>query len=78
MLATQTFTIKMEIHAANVLKQSNLYWATNICHGFKLEEMDTEMEQQPESQSINTQATTSTAHLPGMSDLNCNSSAVTN
>ncbi|WOG81889.1 hypothetical protein DCAR_0101045 [Daucus carota subsp. sativus] len=78
MLATQTFTIKMEIHAANVLKQSNLYWATNICHGFKLEEMDTEMEQQPQSQSINTQATTSTAHLPGMSDLNCNSSAVTN
>ncbi|WOH09908.1 hypothetical protein DCAR_0729368 [Daucus carota subsp. sativus] len=75
LMAPKPYTIKMEIHETNITSKNSLYWATNICHGFKLEETEV-----PVQQTVTTndeQATSSTINVQGLSGLNCNSSAIT-
>ncbi|WOH08067.1 hypothetical protein DCAR_0727504 [Daucus carota subsp. sativus] len=64
-MTTKPYTIRIEINESNVFNKTGFYWATNVCHGFKLEESETE-----EQQSIQTQGTSSTTQLPGISVLN--------
>uniref|UniRef100_A0A161XYQ7 Replication factor A C-terminal domain-containing protein n=1 Tax=Daucus carota subsp. sativus TaxID=79200 RepID=A0A161XYQ7_DAUCS len=72
-LAGRPFTFKLEIATANIGNHSALYWATNVCNGFKLEATRPELQQ---TTTQDTQATTSTHQQP--SDLNQESSTITN
>ncbi|KAL1816722.1 hypothetical protein ACET3Z_019296 [Daucus carota] len=56
-LAGKPFTFKLEITTANIGNHSALYWATNVCNGFKLEATRPEQQQ---TTTEDTQATTST------------------
>nr|XP_017245396.1 PREDICTED: uncharacterized protein LOC108217055 [Daucus carota subsp. sativus] len=71
-LAGRPFTFKLEITTANIGNHSALYWATNVCNGFKMEATQPE-QQQTTTQDI--QATTSNFQQP--SDLNPGSSTIT-
>ncbi|WOH06658.1 hypothetical protein DCAR_0626086 [Daucus carota subsp. sativus] len=75
LLAQKPYTIKLEINEININSKCTLYWATNICHGFKLECTEDKVEQTVTTND--TEATTSTVDLQGLSGLNCNSSAIT-
>ncbi|KAL1831956.1 hypothetical protein ACET3Z_001607 [Daucus carota] len=75
LMALKQFTIKLELHEANIVRKSNVYFATNICHGFKLEEQKTAANQTTTSTDL--QTTSSTTQIPGLSDLNCDSSTTT-
>ncbi|KAK1384787.1 hypothetical protein POM88_022522 [Heracleum sosnowskyi] len=72
-LDNKDYTLKLRIKEFNILDKIEVYWATNICNGFKLEELDT-IEDKEEVPQTATQATTSTYHLEVMLDLNCQSS----
>ncbi|KAL1815832.1 hypothetical protein ACET3Z_018406 [Daucus carota] len=75
LLAQKPYTIKLEINEININSKCTLYWATNICHGFKLKGTEDKVEQTVTTND--TEATTSTVGLQGLSGLNCNSSAIT-
>ncbi|KAK1405180.1 hypothetical protein POM88_004785 [Heracleum sosnowskyi] len=68
-LANKDYTMKLRIKELNILHKNEVYCATNICNGFKLEEVDTTYYNDEMSETA-TQATTSTYHLDGMSDIN--------
>ncbi|KAL1808906.1 hypothetical protein ACET3Z_025896 [Daucus carota] len=75
LMTLKPFTIKLELHEANIVRKSNVYFATNICHGFKLEEEKAAANQTTASADFHAMSTST--QIPGLSDLNCDSSTTT-
>ncbi|KAK1393745.1 hypothetical protein POM88_012801 [Heracleum sosnowskyi] len=68
-IGMKDYTVVLRIKQMNVVDKINVFWATNICPNFIKPDMSTD-EEICDTQSSNSQATTSTYHLQGMSDLN--------
>ncbi|XP_063950753.1 uncharacterized protein LOC135153036 [Daucus carota subsp. sativus] len=75
LMAMKPYTIKLTLNEANLVMKSILYFATNICHGFKMEETREIVQQTTTTNDF--QATTSSTQIPELSNLNCESSAAT-
>nr|XP_017250380.1 PREDICTED: replication protein A 70 kDa DNA-binding subunit B-like [Daucus carota subsp. sativus] len=75
LLTPKPYTVKLEINETNITNKNSLYWATNICNGFKQEE--TEEKVQQTATTNDPEATSSSINVQGLSGLKCTSSEMT-
>lgn len=68
-ITQKNYSIILKIKEVNVGNQFKVFWATNICNGFKLQQEDS-VQLTQELQQSTTQDTSSSYHLDTMGNLN--------